>query len=220
MLRDDPFGKVNDRRLGPRPSAARVNPIVTTLQIGCCPARSQAGGRRDRIGRLSDNAYAETIALIERLHRRFLDVLRVELERLGIDQINNVQSLLLANIGDEEVSVGELMTRGYYLGSNVTYNLKRLVEAGFVEQQRSRHDRRVMRVRLTDRGHALCAEITGMLARHDAALRSRPRLSPLGELNDQLRSLESFWTEQLGRPSGISALGDLAEQYAAQSTGD
>ena len=84
---------------------------------------------------MSDSGYAETIALIERLHRRFLDVLRVELERLGIDQINNVQSLLLANIGDEEVSVGELMTRGYYLGSNVTYNLKRLVEAGLVEQQ-------------------------------------------------------------------------------------
>jgi DNA-binding MarR family transcriptional regulator len=169
---------------------------------------------------VSDNAYAETIALIERLHRRFLDVLRVELERLGIDQINNVQSLLLANIGDEEVSVGELMTRGYYLGSNVTYNLKRLVEAGFVEQQRSRHDRRVMRVRLTDRGHALCAEITAMLARHDAALRSRPGLAPLGELNEQLKSLESFWTEQIGRLPGISALGDLAEQYAGQGTGD
>ncbi len=104
---------------------------------------------------MSDSGYAQTIALIERLHRRFLDVLRVELERLGIDQINNVQSLLLANIGDEEVSVGELMTRGYYLGSNVTYNLKRLVEAGLVEQQRSRHDRRVVRVRLSERGHAL-----------------------------------------------------------------
>ena len=107
---------------------------------------------------MPDTDYAETIALIERLHRRFLDVLRVELERLGVDQINNVQSLLLANIGAEEVSVGELMSRGYYLGSNVTYNLKRLVEAGFVEQQRSRHDRRVVRVRLSARGHALCAD--------------------------------------------------------------
>jgi DNA-binding MarR family transcriptional regulator len=219
MLRDDPFGKVNKRHLGTAPPPSGIHPIVTKRALACCQARSQAGGRRDRIGRVSDNAYAETIALIERLHRRFLDVLRVELERLGIDQINNVQSLLLANIGNEEVSVGELMTRGYYLGSNVTYNLKRLVEAGFVEQQRSRHDRRVMRVRLTERGHALCAEITAMLARHDAALRSRPRLAPLGELNDRLRSLESFWTEQLSRPPAISALGDLAEQYAAQGTG-
>ena len=95
-----------------------------------------------------DTSYAETIALIERLHRCFLDVLRVELERLGIDQINNVQALLLANIGDDEVSVGELMSRGYYLGSNVSYNLKRLVAAGLVVQERSQHDRRVVRVRL------------------------------------------------------------------------
>jgi DNA-binding MarR family transcriptional regulator len=169
---------------------------------------------------LSDSGYALTIALIERLHRRFLDVLRVELERLGIDQINNVQSLLLANIGDEEVSVGELMTRGYYLGSNVTYNLKRLVEAGLVEQQRSRHDRRVVRVRLSERGHALCAEITAMLERHGAALRARPRLAPLDELNDRLRILEAFLTEQLSRPPGASALGDLAEQYALPGAGD
>jgi hypothetical protein len=77
-----------------------------------------------------------------------------------------------------------------------------------------------MRVRLTERGHALCAEITAMLARHDAALRRRPRLAPLGELNEQLKSLESFWTEQLSRPPGISALGDLAEQYAALGAGD
>ena len=157
--------------------------------------------------------YAETIALIERLHRRFLDVLRLELERLGVDQINNVQSLLLANIGGEEVSVGELMTRGYYLGSNVTYNLKRLVEAGLVEQQRSRHDRRVVRVRLSERGHALCAEINAMLARQRDQLDARADLAPLAQLNGELRCLEGFWAEQVDR-SG-SALGDVAEQYAA-----
>ena len=169
---------------------------------------------------MSDNAYAETIALIERLHRRFLDVLRVELERLGIDQINNVQSLLLANIGDEEVSVGELMTRGYYLGSNVTYNLKRLVEAGFVEQQRSRHDRRVMRVRLTDRGHALCAEITAMLARHDAALRSAAQARPARRAERPAEEPGILLDRAARPPARISALGDLAEQYAAPGAGD
>ena len=169
---------------------------------------------------LAVSDYAETITLIERLHRRFLDVLRIELERLGIDQINNVQSLLLANIGDEEVSVGELMTRGYYLGSNVTYNLKRLVEAGFVEQQRSRHDRRVMRVRLSERGRALCAELSAMLGRHSEALRNRPGLAPLDDLNTRLKSLEGFWTEQMSRPPGVLALGDLAEQYLSAGAGD
>ena len=161
--------------------------------------------------------YAETIALIERLHRRFLDVLRVELERLGVDQINNVQSLLLANIGGEEVSVGELMSRGYYLGSNVTYNLKRLVEAGFVEQQRSRHDRRVVRVRLSARGHALCAEINALLTRHQGQLGARSDLAPLAQLNRELKSLEAFWAEQVGRPG--SAFGDFAEQHAAVRAG-
>jgi DNA-binding MarR family transcriptional regulator len=162
--------------------------------------------------------YAETIALIERLHRRFLDVLRVELERLGVDQINNVQSLLLANIGAEEVSVGELMSRGYYLGSNVTYNLKRLVDAGFVEQQRSRHDRRVVRVRLSARGHALCADINAILTRHDSELGTRPGLAPLDQLNGRLRCLEAFWAEQINRPVG-SAFGDVAEQHAAARAG-
>jgi DNA-binding MarR family transcriptional regulator len=149
---------------------------------------------------LSVSAYAETITLIERLHRRFLDVLRIELERLGIDRINNVQALLLANIGGEEVSVGELMTRGYYLGSNVTYNLKRLVDAGFAEQRRSRHDRRVVRVRLTAEGRALCAGINAMFGRHGATLADDPRLPPLDRLNAQLHRLERFWALELAQP--------------------
>jgi DNA-binding MarR family transcriptional regulator len=182
------------------------------------PGAVAAAVATNRIDSVPASDYAETIALIERLHRRFLDVLRLELERLGIDQINNVQSLLLANIGEEEVSVGELMTRGYYLGSNVTYNLKRLVEAGFVEQQRSRHDRRVVRVRLSERGHALCAQINAMLLRHNAELSGRPELAPLDQLNGRLKSLEAFWTVQIGRPVG-SALGDLAEQYATARAG-
>lgn len=150
---------------------------------------------------MSVNDYAETIALIERLHRRFLDVLRAELERHGIDEINNVQGLLLANIGVEEVSVGELMTRGYYLGSNVTYNLKRLVESGFVLQERSQRDRRVVRVRLSPKGQELCAKVEAMFQRHRAALEDRPELTPLAGLNASLHHLEQFWTEQLLKPA-------------------
>jgi DNA-binding MarR family transcriptional regulator len=146
------------------------------------------------------NDYAETIALIERLHRRFLDVLRIELERLGIDQINNVQGMLLSNIGHEEVSVGELMTRGYYLGSNVTYNLRRLVDAGFAEQHRSQHDRRVVRVRLTAAGKEVCTKIGTMLARQCDVLDADPNLAPLADLNDQLDRLERFWTQEVSGP--------------------
>ncbi len=72
--------------------------------------------------------YYDAIQLIERLHRHFLDVLKVELDRKGIQDINNVQSMILYNIGHDELTVGELTIRGYYLGSNVSYNVKKMVE--------------------------------------------------------------------------------------------
>ncbi|MEZ5931327.1 MAG: MarR family transcriptional regulator [Alphaproteobacteria bacterium] len=168
------------------------------------------------------NDYGETINLIERLHRRFLDVLRAELERIGIGDINNVQGLLLANIGEEEVSVGDLVSRGYYLGSNVTYNLKRLVEAGYVLQERSERDRRVVRIRLSDKGRDLCRHINVMLSEQSQALGDNPKLRPLDELNAQLRDLEMFWTSELNAPKGArpsSAFGNLPEQRLSTGTG-
>ena len=74
--------------------------------------------------------YLETLGLVERLHRLLLDVIKDEFERLGQIEINAVQALLLFNVGENEVSAGELKTRGYYQGSNVSYNLKKLVEMG------------------------------------------------------------------------------------------
>lgn len=168
------------------------------------------------------NDYAETINLIERLHRRFLDVLRAELERIGIGDINNVQGLLLANIGEEEVSVGDLVSRGYYLGSNVTYNLKRLVEAGYVEQERSERDRRVVRIRLSQKGRDLCRHISEMLKEQNHALSEDPKLRPLAELNAQLRNLEMFWTNELTAPRASrssSAFGNLPEQRLSVGAG-
>jgi DNA-binding MarR family transcriptional regulator len=168
------------------------------------------------------NDYAETINLNERLHRRFLDVLRAELERVGIGDINNVQGLLLANIGEEEVSVGDLVNRGYYLGSNVTYNLKRLVDAGYVEQERSARDRRVVRIRLSQKGSDLCRYINAMLNDQSRALQDSATLRPLDQLNAQLRDLELFWTAELSAPKGArpsSALGNLPEQNLSTGTG-
>src|SRR5215204_2968490 len=94
--------------------------------------------------------YLDALTLVERLHRRLLDVIKNELDRLGRSDINSVQALLLFNIGDSELTAGELRTRGYYLGSNVSYNLKKLVDAGFVWHQRSTIDRRSVRVSATD----------------------------------------------------------------------
>ena len=144
------------------------------------------------------SAYLESIALIERLHRRFLDVMRAELDRLGVQDINNIQGLILFNIGSDEYTVGELTQRGYYLGTNVTYNLKKLVECGYVTQARSAHDRRSVRIRLTDKGMELRQAIDHAYDRHVAALSgSTIGAATLNEINGTLRALERFWSEFL-----------------------
>src|SRR5271154_2594632 len=90
--------------------------------------------------------------LIERMHRRFLDVLRVELTRKGINDISPVQAMMLGSIGGEEISVRDLIERGYYLGSNASYNLKHLVDGGYVDRQASARDRRSARLKLSAKG--------------------------------------------------------------------
>jgi len=100
--------------------------------------------------------YFDIVRLIERLHRHFLDVLRTEMRRLGIEDINAVQALLLYNIGENEVVIRDLKDRGYYQGSNVSYNIKALTEYGYLTQERSPHDRRSVRLKLTDKGLDLC----------------------------------------------------------------
>jgi DNA-binding MarR family transcriptional regulator len=104
-------------------------------------------------------AYYETIHVIERLHRQSLDVLKLELDRLGIQDINNVQSLILYSIGSDQLTVGELTLRGYYLGSNVSYNLKKMVESGYLVQERSLHDRRSVRIKVSPKGASLRSKL-------------------------------------------------------------
>src|SRR4051812_19607785 len=104
--------------------------------------------------------YYETVQLIERMHRHFLDVLKIELERMSVQDINNVQALILYNIGGDDLTVGELTVRGYYLGSNVSYNVKKMVEAEYLKQERSQHDRRSVRVHLSDKGKLLKEKIS------------------------------------------------------------
>src|ERR1043166_5433627 len=110
--------------------------------------------------------YFEVISYIERLHRQVLEIIKLELDGLGIHDINNVQAMMLFNIGDADMTVGELSLRGCYLGSNVSYNVKKMVENGYLAQERSMHDRRSAHVQLTDKGRALRAKLGGMHQRH------------------------------------------------------
>lgn len=153
---------------------------------------------------MNNTPYYEAIQLIERLHRHFLDVLKVELDKKGIQDINNVQSMILFNIGDDEMTVGELTIRGYYLGSNVSYNVKKMVENEYLIQERSVHDKRSIRVRLSDKGKDLKNAISAMFARHEEQIKgSELTDDKLKNLNDTLKLLERFWAQQTNFGGGF-----------------
>jgi DNA-binding MarR family transcriptional regulator len=143
--------------------------------------------------------YVDTLALVERLHRLLLDVIKDEFERLGLLDVNPVQALLLFNIGDNEVTAGELKTRGYYQGSNVSYNLKKLVEAGYMHHQRCGVDRRAVRIRLTDKGRDIREAVARLFERHADDLSSRGLFGPENgaEVTGGLRRIERYWSEQI-----------------------
>ncbi len=141
--------------------------------------------------------YYNTIQLIERLHRYFLDVVKIEIDRKGIHDINNVQTMILHSIGHDEMTVGELTLRGYYLGSNVSYNVKKMAENGYIEQERSRHDKRSIRVKLTEKGKELHEIINQMFQRHEKNLENTKLDDDrLKETAETLRMMERFWNSQ------------------------
>ncbi len=142
--------------------------------------------------------YHEALTLVERLHRRLLDVIKDEFDRRGRADINSVQALLLYNIGDKELTAGELRTRGYYLGSNVSYNLKKLVEMAFLDHQRSRVDRRSVRIKLTDKGREVRDIVESLYQKHVRTVEQVGGINAdeFATLNKSLHRLERFWTDQ------------------------
>lgn len=158
-------------------------------------------GMRENVGEADDlkTRYLVSLKLIERLHRLLLDVIKDEFERLGRTDVNSVQALLLYNIGDAELTAGELTSRGYYLGSNVSYNLKKLVDAGYIDHQRSTVDRRSVRVKLTEKGREVCRLVNTLYQRQ---LKSLEQVGGIGSddlelLNKALIRLERFWSDQI-----------------------
>jgi DNA-binding MarR family transcriptional regulator len=143
--------------------------------------------------------YMEMLNLIERLHRQLLDVIKDELDRRDEREINSVQALLLFNVGDQELTAGELRTRGHYLGSNVSYNLKKLVEAGYVHHARSELDRRSVLVRLTRKGEVVRDMLRELFERHLISLEAVGNVGcgDLESMNTCLKRLERFWIDQV-----------------------
>lgn len=143
--------------------------------------------------------YLLALTLIERLHRQLLDVIKDEFERAGKTDINSVQALLLFNIGESELTAGELRSRGHYLGSNVSYNLKKLVDAGYINHKRSHMDRRSVRVSLTPAGREVCQKVDKLFRRHLISVEEIGGVpeADLAQINEILMRLERFWTDQI-----------------------
>ncbi|WP_292894830.1 MULTISPECIES: transcriptional regulator LdtR [unclassified Nitratireductor] len=162
------------------------------------PAAKPAATNDERKDALR-SLYLESLQLVERLHRRLLDVIKDEFERNGRSDINAIQALLLFNIGDTELTAGELRSRGYYLGSNVSYNLKKLVDLGFVNHQRSRVDRRSVRISLTPKGVQVAKVVEGLYNRHIGSIEQVGGISPdeFSQMNRALQRLDRFWNDSI-----------------------
>jgi DNA-binding MarR family transcriptional regulator len=175
------------------PARKPAPPVAAPSAERAAPAAANGAGEANA----ANSAYGLLPRLIERMHRRYLDVLRFELTRMGIDDLNPVQMMQLLNI-DEEVSVQELVDRGHYVGSSAFYNIKKLVQTGYIEQSRSPSDRRAVRVRLTKKAHDLCARLR---EQQDALANSFAKLDEKGTdiegAYKTLRSLERSWDDYL-----------------------
>jgi DNA-binding MarR family transcriptional regulator len=145
------------------------------------------------------NLYLESVHLVERLHRRLLDVIKDEFDRSGRDDINSVQALLLFNIGTSELTAGELRSRGYYMGSNVSYNVKKLVDMGFINHSRSRIDRRSVRISLTEKGQDVAETVARLYQRHVGSIHKVGGIGTdeFGQMNKLLQRLDRFWNDQI-----------------------
>lgn len=142
--------------------------------------------------------YLELTHLIERLHRRFLDVLRTELNRLGVRDINGVQALLLANIGEEEIVIRDLVERGYYQGSNVSYNIKKLVELGYLDQERTSHDKRSVTIKLTEKAIKIVEKVRELEDQNAEAFSAQQKTeNETEQVLDSLRRLERVWADYI-----------------------
>lgn len=143
--------------------------------------------------------YLQALRLIERLHRLLLDVIKDEFDRLGGSELNSVQALLMYNIGEGELTAGELKSRGYYLGSNVSYNLKKLVDMGYIDYKRSESDRRSVRVSLSQKGKDACGVVQKLYQRQLGSIEAVGEISSedFRGLNKALVRLERFWSDQI-----------------------
>ena len=144
-------------------------------------------------------AYMHTVMMLERLHRRLQEVVKDALDRAKIEDVNPVQALMLYNIADQEMTVSELRARDYYMGSNSSYNVKKLVEGGFLRYSKSRIDRRCVRISLGERGKEIHALVAQAYEKHAMTVEKigGVEATDLEMVNRSLSRLDRFWEDQI-----------------------
>lgn len=140
-----------------------------------------------------------SFGLIERLHRLQLDLIKDEFERLKIRDINPVQALILFNVSHRELTAGELRKKGFYQGSNVSYNLKKLIEMDYMSQRKSETDGRAVHVRLTEKGRQVESVIAKTFRKHGERMIALDLidLDALGAMAANLERIEDYLQKQI-----------------------
>jgi DNA-binding MarR family transcriptional regulator len=141
-------------------------------------------------------SYLEAVALIERLHRNYRNLVRESLDRIGSHDINSVQALILFNIGATKIAVNEVRTHGNYFGSNTGYIIKKLIANGYLLHERSPRDLRSVDIWLSNKGRSICDRLIEM---HNQHIRMFPELDRDPDLDRTvwtLRQIEQFWIDQ------------------------
>lgn len=155
-------------------------------------------GKRRTMSKTLRDDYVDIVMLFERLHRLFLEVLKSEIDRLGLKDLSNVQAIILYNVGPFELTVGEITNRGYYLGSNVSYNLRKMVENNYIVQKQSPNDKRSTYISLSPKGKKVYAEIESLLEKQAKSLSSNQLSSDgIKTFLENGRALENFWSHEL-----------------------
>jgi DNA-binding MarR family transcriptional regulator len=169
--------------------------VRTSIEAVIPTPQPQRAEQSDQIRRV----YLETLMLVERLHRQLLDVIKDELERRGRPDINSVQALLLYNIGDRQLTAGDLRTRGCYEGVNVSHNVKKLIGLGLIEHRRSPHDRRTVRIQLTAKGGEVSSIVKQLYERHTQVIEEVTGIGreQFSVANTTLTRLDRFWRHQI-----------------------
>lgn len=146
------------------------------------------------------NSCVETSISGEKTYKLFLDIVKLELDILGCVDINCTQALILMNINENVVTIGEVLSRGYYTGSNASYNLRKMITNGYVNQTPSDYDKRAAYLKLTPKGSDLYDKLDAALQKHaralDVAFKNKAEVVKGIEF---LKKLESFWKERLAQ---------------------